>query len=260
MSGIKNIALEAGMNGYITKPIDPNEVFKILIEWIPVKQMPSVDADYLENKIIADDDFPNLANIDTRTGIKRVAGNKNLYSRILRRFRDENKNLVDQIEDALLKKNLDEVVHLVHALKGSAGNIGAQKLYKVTTSLSAELKSQDYNSDKIRKLIILLASELKQVLDVITNADLHVEEVKSFQPEEGTIDSDTFNRSIQDLYTYLSENDAQASEMFTTLKGTLVHKISIPDLEIIEKAITLYDYDQALEQLEKWLQLDRKKA
>ena len=260
MSGIKNIALEAGMNGYITKPIDPNEVFKILIEWIPVKQMPSVDADYLENKIIADDDFPNLANIDTRTGIKRVAGNKNLYSRILRRFRDENKNLVDQIEDALLKKNLDEVVDLVHALKGSAGNIGAQKLYKVTTSLSAELKSQDYNSDKIRKLIILLASELKQVLDVITNADLHVEEVKSFQPEEGTIDSDTFNRSIQDLYTYLSENDAQASEMFTTLKGTLVHKISIPDLEIIEKAITLYDYDQALEQLEKWLQLDRKKA
>jgi two-component system sensor histidine kinase/response regulator len=249
MSDIKATALESGMNDYITKPVDPNEVYKMLIKWIPPKSVFADDQEAIRLKMIAADSFPHLPGIDTVTGLKRVAGNKNLYGRILQNFTTENKNLIKQLQTNLTQNNPAAAEHLVHNLKGSAGNIGAQNLYKIASNLNTALKAQPANPKKIRNLIRQLDQELKMVRNIILKAKLPREiskTEKSTKPPKSKSEQLTLKQSLQELCQYLSEYDARANDIFQALKGQLSQEISITDLDNIEEAITQYDYEQAL--------------
>ncbi|MFH1251081.1 MAG: response regulator, partial [bacterium] len=262
MSGVKTVALEAGMNDYITKPIDPNEVFKMLVKWIPPKQV--ISGDFQQSAFIYSDDnhIFRLPGIDVRMGLKRVAGNTHLYSRILQTFCTENQNLIDLLETSLSQNNTDEAEHLVHALKGSAGNIGAQDLYKIAASLDIELKSGQRDPVKTHDLIQQLATELNHILDVITKASLPVEFAtpeKSGKSSKKQNDRKSFRQSAQELQKYLAEYDAQAAEAFQALKEQLAQIIPEADLASIEKSIDQYNYDQALDKLDEFMKKAERK-
>jgi two-component system sensor histidine kinase/response regulator len=249
MSDIKTTALETGMSDYITKPIDPNEVYKVLIKWIPPKSVFSDNQEAIRFKMSAADSFPRLPGIDTVTGLKRVAGNKNLYGRILQNFTIENKDLIKQLQANLAQNNQEKAEHLVHTLKGSAGNIGAQNLFDIASTLDNELKIHPDNPKKIRHLIRQLDRELKLIQNVILNTELPTEfsdSEKSDKPQKVKSEQLTFKQSIQELCQYLSEYNARADEAFQLLKGQLSQEMSETDLATIEKAIAQYDYDRAL--------------
>jgi len=245
MSDIKTTALATGMSDYLTKPIDPNEVYKVLVKWIPPKSVLSDNQDALRLKMSAADSFPRLPGIDTVTGLKRVAGNKNLYGRILHNFATENKDLIKQLQINLAQNNQDAAEHLVHSLKGSAGNIGAQNLFDIAAALDSELKAHPDNPKKIRNLMRQLDQELKLVQKVILKAKLPTE-FRTDKPLKSESAQLTFKQSIQELCQYLSGYDARADEAFQALKGQLSQAISATDLATIEQAIAHYDYDRAL--------------
>ncbi|MDD5765530.1 MAG: Hpt domain-containing protein, partial [Candidatus Marinimicrobia bacterium] len=200
-----------------------------------------------------------LQGIDTRTGLKRVAGNKQLYARILSLFATENKNLIEILKNHLARKDTVAAEHLTHALKGSAGNIGAQNLYKIVTDLDKELKSEQYDSVKIGELFRQVATELNLILDVIAKAKFPVEITtlgKSGETKKPKIDGEMFRKSVHELRKYLTEYDAQAGDAFQTLKEELLLKMSEAQLAIIEKDIEKYDYDQALAKLDEVINLN----
>ena len=245
MSDIKTIALATGMSDYLTKPIDPNEVYKVLVKWIPPKSVFSDNQDAIRLKMSDAGSFPRLPGIDTVAGLKRVAGNKNLYGRILQNFTAENKDLIKQLKNSLTQNNPEMAEHLVHTLKGSAGNIGAQNLFDIAAALDSELKAHPDNPQKIRNLMRQLDQELKLVQKVILKAKLPTE-LRTDKPLKSKSAQIAFKQSIQELCQYLSGYDARADEAFQALKGQLSQAISATDLATIEQAITQYDYDRAL--------------
>ncbi len=257
MSGVKSRALNAGMNDYITKPIDPKDVQNMLIKWIPPRQM---EKKHSKIKLDPDTNFPVLDGIDTLNGLRRVAGNRTVYSHILRKFCSENSDLIDKLKTALADQNREETIHLAHALKGSAGNIGAQSLYQIASSLNDELKDHPDNLKKTHDLISQLSTELDQIIRVIKEANFPDENNQSIQSEVPQTDQESFKKSVQELFVYLSENDARASGLFNALKRSLTHTISVPELENIEKSIMQYDYEQALAQLDKFIKIDGEKS
>ena len=75
--------LEAGMNDYITKPIDPDAMFGVIGRFVS-RASPRSGAPVA--RPAADGAIPPIPGIDTVAGLRRVVGNASLYLDLLRRF------------------------------------------------------------------------------------------------------------------------------------------------------------------------------
>ena len=254
MSDVKTVALEAGMNDYITKPIDPSEVYKMLVKWIPPKSVKRKSKERIDVGMTAPGNFPPIPGIDTYSGLKRIAGNIPLYSRILRNFSKENRDVIEKLESYVAQNNIDAAEHLVHTLKGSSGNIGAQNLHKVASTLNAELKSGKTDSVSINQLIDQLKIELDFVRNAINSADLPVDNSIAAKPEKKVKKPVDPGERIKELKDLLSEYDARAGDVFRVLESELSRSIPPADLNNIAESIEKYDYDRALSMLEKFIE------
>ena len=83
MTGDREKCLKAGMNDYVSKPIDPKKLFSALLQWI--KPGKRTIPDYLlartADKSQEDESqpFPGLPGISVKSGLAKVAGNRKLY-------------------------------------------------------------------------------------------------------------------------------------------------------------------------------------
>jgi len=79
---------------------------------------------------LAEDDlgFLDVAGLDYATGLKRVAGNRVLYLRLLRQFCEEEADAATRITVALDADDLVTAERVAHTLKGVAGSIGLVQL------------------------------------------------------------------------------------------------------------------------------------
>lgn len=86
----------------------------------------------------------SLPDIDVASGLARVAGNKNLYLKLLRLVaRDAQANL-DKLHEAVAAGNAQGVREVAHSLKGAAGNLSITKVAEVAERLEAAAKAEDF--------------------------------------------------------------------------------------------------------------------
>ncbi|MBF0101455.1 MAG: response regulator [Desulfobacterales bacterium] len=173
ISGVREEVLNLGMNDYVTKPIDPSEVFKILAKWIKPKKraLPESYTNRVQEK--TEDKtlqvvLPHLVGINTDLGLSRVGGNMKLYINLLTKFYLDNQNTTATIQEAILKDNQELAVRLAHTVKGVSGTIGAQVLQTIAGELELVLKSdihKDY-TDIIRRFDAALAIVLKTLASI----------------------------------------------------------------------------------------------
>lgn len=167
MAGDRERSLAAGMDDHVTKPIDPNELFSSLIEWIQPgeRELPSE----LSEKLLADEgpfrvhSLPEIAEIDTQSGLARLGGNEKLYRSLLVRFYQEYYDSTRQIQEAIDKKELDLAHRLVHTVKGVAGNIGARTLQDAAAKVEAMIKN-----NQLETLQVELDSYGRQMQSILT--------------------------------------------------------------------------------------------
>jgi CheY-like chemotaxis protein len=141
----------AGMNEHLNKPIDIEKLYATLLKYISVKiehvevSHPTQSTSPLPHAV----ELHSFKTIDTVAGLKHMAGNEELYRKVLYDF------LMRYKEFNLEALREEEFKIATHTLKGLSGNIGA-------TALCIILKELDetYN----RELLPTLSKELKEVL------------------------------------------------------------------------------------------------
>jgi two-component system sensor histidine kinase/response regulator len=147
MVGDRERSLDAGMNDHITKPIMPEELYSCLVRWINLqKEIPQpAAAGEPEREPDKDQpaDFPkSIAGIDIANGLRRVAGNKQLYLNLLRDFRQENVEFRNQVKKALSDDDTETAHRLVRTLQGVSGSIGAVELQEIALKLQTGIKER----------------------------------------------------------------------------------------------------------------------
>ena len=145
MAGDKAKSLAAGMNDHVTKPIDPDELYRTLGQYIsrPATLAEAGPADEeAASTIIPEEaeELPELDGIDVAAGLKRLLGNKKTYLRILRQFGKESQGAAETIQEYASQGKDKEAAMLAHTLKGAAGNIGAAALQEAAAALEAWFK------------------------------------------------------------------------------------------------------------------------
>jgi len=148
MTGVRQRVHEAGMNDYISKPIEPQALFATLLNWvIPGQRKILPDCwkkrQTTESAQNGEKQLPDLPGIDTVTGMSRVNNKKNLYLDILKKFVAQFKRFSAEIQEYVDARDWESAFRLAHTLKGVAGNIGADELQQAVKAVEVALKHQN---------------------------------------------------------------------------------------------------------------------
>jgi len=168
----RNKCKQAGMNDYVAKPIEPLNVYQSLYRWVKDRKVKDVKVNVLPHtgaKYDFDTSILRSGGLDVEGGLKRMAGNRTLYKKILARFVDNHRNAIQTIVGLLEVDDYDQGVMAIHTLKGVAGNISATDLYRVTQSLEKGIKGHQ-GLDQLQDLIDQSQASLSQVVEAIEDA------------------------------------------------------------------------------------------
>jgi CheY-like chemotaxis protein len=121
LKGDRERCLAAGMDGYISKPIRPQEMFRSIEN---LRALPETPAEF------PDDDI-----LDRREVLYRFDDDRELLREVVQGFLRECPNRLSALREALARGDSDAVTRLAHALKGSVGNFAARHVVDAAQKL-----------------------------------------------------------------------------------------------------------------------------
>ena len=154
--------IASGMNDFLSKPIDPDVLWPVLLKWIkPRADMPevkpgataasAVPAAPLTAAVPAPAKLPPtgrselpeaVAGLDVRLGLSRMMGKKLLYITMLKKYVAGQKACVQTMRDAIDSGDWATAQRTAHTLKGVSGTIGATDIPAYADTLEHAIREQ----------------------------------------------------------------------------------------------------------------------
>lgn len=235
-------ALAHGMDDHIAKPIRPYDMFVTLLKWIkPSKSIDKKHPLQIQEENIS---LPNIKGIDLNKGLTITQNKKELYLKLLKKFRASHDDFIQKFEKCFEADQLSKAVLLAHTLKGTAGNIGATELYE-SASILEQLCKNEASQDEI----MLHLRKLEDILNPLLKALDSFEEKRQNTLDETSWNADKLIQEIDTLHELIRDYDTRAIELADGLRGvSLIHQYSNIYEELMD-SLNLFDFDEALTSL-----------
>jgi CheY-like chemotaxis protein len=155
VSGAREFFLEAGMNDFISKPIDPRTLNRKLMKWLPAGKFSLEKKD--ESGSSGDKAPPRAGGtpaegaegkafteeaIDRKAGLRNAVGDPELYAHLLKVFVEDHGGDAEKIKGALAGGDGEQARRIAHTLKSAAALIGAEKLRRAAAVLEKLFNEQ----------------------------------------------------------------------------------------------------------------------
>lgn len=228
--------LDAGMNDFIGKPIEPEILWEKLLRWIAPRSgsdslpLPSTPAQH--------DQIPIIPGLDSDSGLRRVLGKREAYFRMLRTFLRDQGNFVERLGLAMATSDKEVAGALLHTLRGVAGNIGANDV--VLLALQLEQALPHASPPDLEKQQRALETSLTQQLAAIAAALPAQDE--STLTKVG--DMSAAMPICDQLLSLIADNDSMAANVIKQHTALLLQALG-KDLAAIDAALDRFDFDEA---------------
>ncbi|MGZ8319580.1 MAG: response regulator [Telluria sp.] len=236
-------SLEASMNDHVTKPIDPDLLFRALLKWIDPARLagrrvtPAVVAAAGAGE--AATALPFIGGVNWDKALASVDGKRARLHKRLLGFAREYGPAPQAVREALAEENYERIQRLVHNLKSSAFYIGAEPLSALANEVEQALREE--RNDEAAGLAAALVTMLERVL-----AGLATIEAPKAGAALAPADAD---RLVRRLGALLMSDDAQAEDVLLDLETVLAHAGHGAVLAEIRTAVEDIEYDTALSAL-----------
>jgi PAS domain S-box-containing protein len=249
MSGERERCLNAGMNGYVTKPIEPAHLWNALCKWIPPRRAPAERGDAAAAVSVAAVSAPAAADpvelprdipgLDINAGLRSTFGRMPLYLGLLEKFLKSHARDPEHIHNAIGGADWPLAARLAHTLKSVAGSIGASAIQTTVSRLESACGQE--NRDEARRLTDEMAGQLAPLLERLSALFERVPK------EASTPGGDPYRMSsvAERLACLLAENDAAALDCLQN-EGGLLHQCLQTHFADLETAIGAFEFDTAL--------------
>jgi two-component system sensor histidine kinase/response regulator len=245
MAGDREKCLEAGMNDHVAKPIEPDKLFRTLVQWIPARDPAALPAGLESAEIkAAEDSLPDsLAGIEIEEGVRRVGGNRKLYRKLLIDFFQDHREDIEAIRQALDHDDFETAQRIAHTIKGVSGSIGAGDLQGAAERLETAIKEsqQDGYSELLSSLEDSL-SPLMQGLEAVAVSG----ETERLGAEDGDpVDVEAVLPLLEELQTLMEEMDPEAEDKVADLKKQLGSGAHHKLVNTLSKQVGEFEFEDA---------------
>ncbi len=139
---------QAGMNGYLVKPITPQHLFQVLVQHIVPKQA------------LQGLELQNITNL--------LGGDRTKLIRLLHQFGNDFGNSADQLAQLLANQQYEQASAFLHQIKGAAANVGATWIQQTAHTLEVILRDKGIPS-------AAMLSTFTQALDITLQSIANIE-------------------------------------------------------------------------------------
>jgi HPt (histidine-containing phosphotransfer) domain-containing protein len=179
--------------------------------------------------------------VDVGDGIDRVMGDRDLYARMLRRFRKDYSDGDRPIRVALAAGDRALAHRLSHTLKGAAGMIGARPLHQAASALETALRTASGSEASCLNALTPVLSRVIAVLDMLLS-DSPPAVVQAQLPDTAMADP----ALLAQLLDLLMNGDGAAIDLLDESEPGLRMILGDAQFEVVAAAANEFDYERAL--------------
>ena len=158
MKGDRERCLEAGMDGYVAKPVQARELFEAVEKAFPAERAATAAAS-----------APN--GLDLAAALEKLAGDRELLRELVGLFLDEWPRWRDELERALADRDGEQLKRLGHTVKGAMGQFGVNAAFEA--ALRVETLGCDLSG--AREACSLLEAEIERLTPWLAACATHQE-------------------------------------------------------------------------------------
>ena len=154
MKGDREKCIEAGMNDYIPKPVNPIDLADMIDKWLINENYEKKrNKEYLETK-------GSLMIFNKNEILERFMGDNDLMKRMIKSFLKDIPKRIDRLRKYNIRNDIKSIRHEAHSIKGASSMVGAKLMSNVALKLE---KSSVYENRKLIEDLILEISKQFQV-------------------------------------------------------------------------------------------------
>jgi HPt (histidine-containing phosphotransfer) domain-containing protein len=148
MNGDRELCLEAGMNDYLSKPVQPSELRRAIEKQVAETSRLSQPATALGKPLVQNTVF------DKSALLERLGGNEELFAEVVGIFLKDMPVQLKALKDALNANDAETVWKKAHRIKGASANIGAHETSDVALAIERSGRKAELHTtaDLVEKL------------------------------------------------------------------------------------------------------------
>jgi CheY-like chemotaxis protein/HPt (histidine-containing phosphotransfer) domain-containing protein len=159
MKGDRERCLEAGMDDYLSKPIQPKELIEVIERQL--KGVRPAETDTAPNGQVEEPEI-----FDRKVLLERLDGDEEIFKEIIVTFLDDAPNQIEKLKKALEEKDSKRVERQAHLLKGAALNIGGNGFQAAARELEEAGREGDLT--KALSLVAVFDLEFEKLKGALT--------------------------------------------------------------------------------------------
>ena len=170
LKGENEKCIAAGMNGYITKPVDADVLIKALKD-IAKSKPTTLRIASIDEQAAQEEEVEETPLWDKDGMVDRLGGNNVLINKLLSLFINDYPDKKAKLKQALHDGNREDIRFYAHTIKGNLGDIGASK----GRQFFEEIEHHALNTDvkHLSALFVEAESIIKQTIDLFNDELKH---------------------------------------------------------------------------------------
>ncbi|WP_022939935.1 response regulator [Psychromonas hadalis] len=148
MVGDKEKCIAAGMNDYLSKPLDVEQLLRRLQKWLPSSETNNLAR---ENPKAVSKDNPPAVIWDKQQALQRLLNNSDLLAAVIAQFIKESSANIKQITTTINDLNWQQAAQTIHIVKGNSANLSAFDLLEKSEQLESQVISE--NALQVKKIL-----------------------------------------------------------------------------------------------------------
>lgn len=251
----KKACFEVGMDDFVAKPVDPDQLYITLSKWLsnhgyseanneasnePVtkedaKAIPP-SCDQSIEQILSQQTF-----LDSTKGLRNLRNDVSAFVRMLKRYHERLAASLEELE-ALDDHNHEEAIRICHTHKGSSGTLGLFEVHHLAADLEQRFKAAQHGEAPVNKDIALtpLKQQLAHLADLIEQIDaLTTQNNRPYATvEQG-------RKILQRIQVFLLSNDTEVNDLYLR-NEKLLYEVYGEKSTALGQLIEDFEYTKAL--------------